>query len=137
LIGSDGTPVVPELFWATSDAWVVDPVSVDVDPGGEGWVLAGDDAAAGWGAPVLATSRRHYCADRSLFDRHRLRHRTDESAVEVAMAPTPLLLSTAIDGVVHPVVAALDLSTSSRGREILADWSSIQPTPPDAEAVWR
>jgi hypothetical protein len=46
LVDSDGSPVVPELFWAVSDAWVVKPVSVDVVPDGEGWVLAGDAAAA-------------------------------------------------------------------------------------------
>ena len=49
LVDSDGTPVVPELFWAASDAWVVKPVSVDVVPDGDGWVLAGDAAAAEMG----------------------------------------------------------------------------------------
>jgi hypothetical protein len=137
LIASDGTPVVPEFFWATSEAWVVRPVSVDVEPDGEGWVLGGDAAAASWGAPVLATSRRYYCIDRTLFDRHRLRHRAEESGIEIAMAPSPLVVATAAHRVVHPVVAALDLSTSSRGREILADWTSIEPALAHAEAVWR
>lgn len=137
LVDSDGTPVVPELFWATSDAWVVESVSVDAEPDGEGWVLAGDAAAAQLGAPVLATSRRYYCADRGLFDRYRLRHRAEESAVQVALAPTPLVVASASDGVVHPVVAALDLSTSARGREILGDWRSIEPAVPGAEVVWQ
>lgn len=138
LIGSDGTPVLPELFWATSDAWVVHGVSVDREPGGEGWIAAGDAAAAAWGAPLLGTSRRYYCVDRALFDRHRLRHQTGETAaIEAAMAPTPLVVATAIDGVAHPVVAALDLSVSSRGREILADWTSIEPPVAHSEVVWR
>ncbi len=137
LVDSDGAPVVPELFWATSDAWVVKPVSVDEVPGGDGWVLAGDAAAATWGAPALAGSRRYYCADRAGFDRHRLRHGVNESAVQVAMAPTPLAVASAVDGVVHPVVAALDLSTSARGREILGDWSSIDLALPGAEVVWQ
>ncbi|MDE0779090.1 MAG: hypothetical protein OSB43_22645, partial [Nocardioides sp.] len=136
LVDSDGSPVVPELFWAVSDAWVVKPVSVDVVPDGEGWVLAGDAAAANWGAPALAGNRRYYCADRALFDRHRLRHGTDESGVQVAMAPTPLVVASATDGVAHPVVAALDLSTSARGREILGDWDSIDPVLVGAEVVW-
>lgn len=137
LVDSDGTPVVPELFWATSDAWAVELAFVEVDPEGDGWVLAGDAAAAQSGAPVLASSRRYYCSDRALFDRHRLRHRAHESAVQVAMAPTPLVVNSAIDGVVHPVVAALDLSSSARGREILGDWSSIEPEVPGAEVVWQ
>ena len=137
LVDSDGAPVVPELFWAVSDAWTVKPVSVDVVPDGDGWVLAGDAAAANWGAPALAGNRRYYCADRALFDRHRLRHGTDESAVQVAMAPAPLVVASATDGLVHPVVAALDLSVSARGREILGDWSTIEPALAGAEVVWR
>lgn len=137
LVDSDGAPVVPELFWATSDAWIVEPVTVDTEPDGDGWVLAGDAASASWGASALAGNRRYYCADRALFDRHRLRHGTEGSAIQVAMAPTPLVVASAVDAVVHPVVAALDLSTSARGREILGDWISIEPTLPGAKVVWR
>jgi hypothetical protein len=137
LVDTDGAPVVPELFWATSDAWVVELVTVDEEPHDDGWVLAGDAAAASWGAPVLAGSRRYYCADRALFDRHRLRHGAEDSAVQVAMAPSPLVVASAIDGVVHPVVAALDLSTSSRGREVLGDWTAVDPALPGSEVVWQ
>ncbi|MDZ7732655.1 MAG: hypothetical protein U5R31_05620 [Acidimicrobiia bacterium] len=137
LVDPDGAPVVPELFWAVSDAWVVEPVSVDVAPNGEGWVLAGDAAAATWGASTLAGRRRYYCADRALFDRHRLRHGVDESAVQVATAPTPLVVASAVEGVVHPAVAALDLSTSARGRDVLGDWCSIDPALHGAEVVWQ
>ena len=86
---------------------------------------------------MLAGARRYYCADRALFDRHRLRQETSESAVQVALAPTPLVIASAVDGVVHPVVAALDLSTSARGREILGEWSSIEPAVPGGEVVWE
>ena len=96
LVDTDGAPVTPELFWATSDTWVIEAVTVDVEPDGDGWVLAGDAAAASRGAPVLAGARRYYCADRALFDRHRLRHETAESAVQVALAPTPLVIASAI-----------------------------------------
>lgn len=137
LIDSDGRPVVPELFWATSDAWVVEPISVTVAPEGDGWVLGGDAAAAEWGASVFGTSRRYYCADRATFDRHRLRHGADDSVIQVAMAPSPSVVASAIDGVVHPAVAALDLSTSARGREILGDWRTIHPGLSGAEVVWR
>jgi hypothetical protein len=137
LVESNGAPVVPELFWALSDAWVVKPVNVAVEPDGEGWVLAGDAAAASWGAPALAGNRRYYCADRALFDRHRLRHGSDGSGVQVAMAPTPLVVASATDGVAHPVVAALDLSTSARGRESLGDWRSIDPALAGAQVVWQ
>lgn len=137
LVDTDGSPVIPELFWATSDVWAIDSVTVDAEPDGDGWVLAGDAAARLWGAPVLAGARRYYCADRVLFDRHRLRHGAAESAVQVALAPTPLVISSALDGVAHPVVAALDLSTSARGREILTAWSSIEPATPGGEVVWQ
>src|SRR3546814_14341402 len=93
LLESNGAPVVPELFLATSDAFVVKSQSVDAAPNGEGWVLAGAAEAASWGAPALAGSSRYYCADQALFDRHRLRHGTHESRVQVAIAHTPLVIA--------------------------------------------
>jgi hypothetical protein len=53
------------------------------------------------------------------------------------MAPTPLVVASATDGVAHPVVAALDLSTSAREPEILGDWGSIDPVLAGAEVVWQ
>ena len=52
LVESDGTPLVPELFWALSDAWVVKPVPVSARPVGDGWAVAGEAVAA------LNTGRR-------------------------------------------------------------------------------
>ena len=46
---------------------------------------------------------------------------TDE--VEVCVAPTPVLVTTSGANLVHAVVAALDLSTTGRGREILQSWT--------------
>ncbi len=137
LIDSDGRPVVPELFWATSDAWVVAPVSVAIAPEGDGWVLGGDAAAAEWGAQVFGTSSRYYCADRAMFDRHRLRHRSDDSTIQIAMVPSPSVVASAVGGIVHPVVAALDLSMTARGREILEDWHTVEPSVAGAKVVWR
>lgn len=126
LINSDGTPLVPELFWAASDAWITRPIPVDARPDGESWVLSGDAAAARWGAPVFASRERYYCASRRTLDRFVHIHRSSgESTIEVAVAPTPLVVAMASAGLVDPVVAALDLSRTARGREILRDWQRV------------
>lgn len=137
LVDAEGSPVTPELFWATSDAWIVKPISVDTAPAGDGWVLGGDAAAAEWGAPILGTNRRYYCSDRALFDRHRLRYGSDDSPVQIAMAPTPVAIASAVNGLVHPVVAALDLSRSARGREILGDWQAVDSEAETFKVVWE
>jgi len=127
LINPDGSPLVPELFWATSDSWVpkLNPVARAPD-NGDDWVLAGDAAAAHWGAPTFANRQRYYCTSQQVMSRFVHAHRADgESAVDVAVAPTPLVATTAHDGIAHPVVAALDLSRTQRGREILQDWTRI------------
>lgn len=126
LINPDGSALVPELFWATSDSWVPKLSPVARPPEGDDWVLAGDAAAAHWGAPTFANRQRYYCTSQQVMSRFTLAHRVDgESAIDVAVAPTPLAATTAHDGIVHPVVAALDLSRTQRGREILQDWTRI------------
>lgn len=140
LINPDGTPLVPELFWATSDSWVPKPVPVDRQPDGDDWVLAGDAAAAHWGAPTFANRQRYYCTSQQVMSRFVHTHRADdESPIDVAVAPTPLVNATARDGIAHPVVAALDLSRSQRGREILQDWSrfTLDAGHPNIEPVWQ
>lgn len=132
LIEPDGSPLANELFWATSRAWRPKPSPVDNAPSGDGWVLSGDDAAAHHGAAVFAGHGRWYTTDPDTLRRHVLRHRSDDGHHEIALAPTPLVASTALDGIVHPVVAALDLSTTSRGREILTTWTS----PSIGKPVW-
>lgn len=143
LIEADGTPLVPDLFWALSDAWVVEPLPVSVPPDGPGWALSGEAAAATYGAPVIGTRQRFYCSDRATFDPHRLKYRSSDPAdavCEIAMAPTPLVNSLATT-FVHPVVGALDLSRDSRGRESLTDWTEIRssshPITPPAQVVWQ
>lgn len=142
-IETDGTPLVPELFWALSDAWIVEPLTVSVPPDGPAWALGGEAAAATFGAPVIGTRERFYCSDRATFDPHRLKYRSSDPAdavCEIAMAPTPLVNGLATT-FVHPVVAALDLSRDGRGRETLTDWTEIRsssdPNTPPAQVVWQ
>lgn len=140
LINSDGTPLVPELFWATSDSWVPKPSPVTRQPDGDDWVLAGDAAAAHWGAPTFANRQRYYCTSRQVLSRFIRTHAAEgDSAIEVAIAPTPLAVTTAHHGIADPVVAALDLSRSQRGREILQDWTRIalHDVSSKREPVWQ
>lgn len=132
LIESDGSPLPNELFWATSRAWHPETIPVDRSPSGTGWVLASDGAAAHHGAAVFGERGRWYTTDLDALRQCSLRHRSEEGDHEIALAPTPLVTATAADGIVHPVVAALDLSTTSRGREILKSWT----TPSIGKAVW-
>lgn len=53
------------------------------------------------------------------------------------MTATPLVVATATDGVVHPVVAALNLSISARGRDVLTDSTGFDPAPAGAEVIWE
>lgn len=102
--------------------------------------VAGDAAAAHRGAPALANRKRYYCASRQTLSRFVLAHWVDgESTLEVALAPTPLVITTALNGIAHPVVAALDLSRTQRGREILNDWTQVNfPDPTEQKApVWQ
>ncbi len=132
LIEPDGSPLPNELFWATSRAWRPNPTTVDTAPTADGWVLSGDDAAAHHGAAVFSGRGRWYTTDPDAQRRHALRHRNADGHHEIALAPTPLVIATAADGCVHPVIAALDLSTTSRGREILTAWTS----PLTGKPVW-
>lgn len=132
LVNGDGAPLANELFWATSRAWFPKTIRVDQAPVGDGWILGGDSAAAHNGAAVFGEIHRWYTNDRIALRRWALRHRDDNGPHEIAVAPTLLVVATATDGIVHPVVAALDLSTTSRGREILASWT----TPAYGKAVW-
>lgn len=132
LVDPSGAPLLGELFWATSRAWRPTTVTVDQAPTGEGWVLGGDSAAASQGASVFGERSRWYTLDNAALRRWSARHQNDAGSHEVALAPTPLVIATAADGIVHPVVAALDLSTTSRGREILMSWA----TTPVGKPAW-
>jgi hypothetical protein len=73
LIRADGTPLVPELFWALSDVWHPKPVSVATLPSrdlveSQGWAVGSTLAALAWGAPVVVTADKapdFYLADKN------------------------------------------------------------------------
>jgi len=143
LLDGDRRPAVPELFWALAAVWRPShEVSVATLPDGGDWVLGGDGAAAALGAPVVNLDERPllWAADAVTLRRaeRRLgRARDDERAATIALAPTPLVVTTARAGtpwaLPHPVFAALDLARDrGRGREILDAW-----TPEGATVVWR
>jgi hypothetical protein len=117
LVGVDGRPLIPELFWALSDAWhpewvgLVDrprpgnakttsELEVLGEPGSEGWALAGDLGALSWRAP-LAVGSGHppsfYLPNKLTLSRA---IRTYGRALDattatchIAVAPTPLVCS--------------------------------------------
>ncbi|MEM1335655.1 MAG: hypothetical protein AAGG08_19595, partial [Actinomycetota bacterium] len=125
-----------ELFWATSRVWRPRPVTTSVDPDPDGtieWTLGGDAAAARHGAGVLGRRRRWYTSDPNAVRKHSTKFPSDSSDdVEVCVAPTPVVIQTSDAHLVHPVVAALDLSTTGRGREILQSWTE----PSIGRPVW-
>ena len=131
LIEPGGTPLPTELFWATSRAWRPKTTKVGVSPGSD-WVLTGDAGAALLGAALIGEHARWYTDDRDAARRFTLRHHSEAGVDEIAVAPTPIVMSTATDGLAHPIVAALDISTTSRGRESLESWT----TPAIGKAVW-
>jgi hypothetical protein len=160
-LNSDGSPVVPDLFWATTEhwtpAWVGLAEPIDADPrlvteleanlddlDALGWCLAGDAAAAAWHAPIVGGdlgARQWYVPSVDVLDT--LRWTLGEAAPGerassfVAVAPTPVICRTRSDpgvGVpVEPLVAAaLDLARDqSRGHEILEQWE-----PERGQRVW-
>ncbi len=114
LVRADGTPLVPELFWALADAWHPQPtalatlpplgdsdsydtLNVNLDGPGLGWAVTGTVGAAAWGAPVAIGGA--YPPDFYVPSAVDLRQATlrlgeatrfEERASTVAVAPTPL-----------------------------------------------
>jgi hypothetical protein len=142
LLEDDRRPVVPDLFWALAEVWQpTQDVGVAELPSGEGWVLAGDRAAAELGAPVVNLDPRPtlWAPDAVTLRRaeRRLGRPGHDRVATLALAPTPLVTTTATEGepwaLPHPVFAALDLARDrGRGREILDAW-----TPEGVDVVWR
>lgn len=159
LLGSDGRPLLPELFWALADVWrpprtwlrsAPSPEdrhvnSADLEQ--EGWCATGTAAALAWGAPLVAAgeipadlyvpspvqlsvaARRYGTADQ-----------LSPGSPSIAVAPVSAITSFRLPPrpgspwpLAHPVAVALDLAQDrSRGVEILQDW-----TPPEGyERVW-
>lgn len=159
LIGPDGLPLVPELFWEVSGRWqptriplemAPEPGAAKFDPGspGEGWVLCDTLAANALGAEAVV--RGDHPPDFYVPDDRAVRVARqllgDASTAErrgatVALAPATWTCAHPVNTArhrrmqptAHPVVVALDLSIdASRGREILDAW-----TPPEPYArVW-
>ncbi len=130
--------LVPELFWALADSW--NPARVvlaETPPEGPG-VRSGTVAAADLGAPLAIAADSPpdlYVTDamevRALERRFGTTSGPSRRA-SVAVQPTPLVTSTAVDLRAHVVFVALDLAQDRfRGREILDAWQ-----PAGALRVW-
>lgn len=160
-LNGDGSPVVPDLFWATVERWAPQWVGlaqpVDADPrliaeldanlddlDRLGWCVAGDGAAATWRAPIVGGdigALQWYVPSLDVLDTLRWtlgEPAPGERAVAfVAVAPTPVVCRRRADrGVgipVEPLVAAaLDLSLDqARGLETLDQWE-----PDSGRRVW-
>jgi len=142
LLEADRRPVVPDLFWALAEVWrPTHEVGVADLPTGDGWVLAGDRAAAELGAPVVNLDARPtlWAPDAVTLRRteRRLGRADHDRVATIALAPTPLVTATATVGerwaLPHPVFAALELARDrGRGREVLDAWA-----PEGVDVVWR
>jgi hypothetical protein len=146
LVGRDGRPVVPELFWALEDRWVPARtwLAEEPVPAGDvhGWCVSGTVAAAELGAPVVSSGATPdlYVPGPAAVTIAARRFGTARDATlasaSIAVAPVtavtdePRRSTTGGWPVAHPVAVALDLARDrGRGREIVDDWS-----PP--ERVW-
>jgi len=160
-LNGDGSPVVPDLFWATVEHWAPQWVGLARPIGSDprlverldanldhvdrlGWCLAGDAAAAAWHAPIVGGdvgARQWYVPSLDVLDTLRWtlgEPATGEAAADyVAVAPTPVVCRRRVDrGVSAPVeplaAAALDLALDqARGQESLDQWE-----PDTGHRVW-
>jgi hypothetical protein len=132
LVRPDGTPLVPELFWAVVDEWKPHRVPVATLTPSDAATVAGPLGALAWGAEVVATA--DYPPDLYVSDRAILRRATagppppsiEQRAATIAVAPTPLVcsepseLTTAGLPVAQALFVALDLAIDkARGLELL------------------
>jgi hypothetical protein len=144
LVRTDGTPLVPELFWAVVDEWKPHRVPVTSLSPIESATVAGPLGALAWGADVVATA--DYPPDLYVPDRAVLRRATagpppasvEQRSATVAVAPTPLVcaeasqLTTAGLPVAQALFVALDLAIDrARGLELLDSFD-----PPGVTRVW-
>jgi len=103
-----------------------------------GWAIGGERGAVGWGAPLVLTGDYPtllYVPDDDSIRRAKVIGRDSGSTpdarrppVELAVDPVGLLThnryvaKTAGAPLAHPVVCALDLAATSRGREAIGQW---------------
>lgn len=148
LVSKDGRPIVPDLFWATADAWEPrwEPLAYRPTPDAHVYRLSGSLGTVSHQAPMLVSA--DWPPELYVPDERHLRavvraiggSAPREPAALVAVCPsrygwsvcapgTPLL-----DGfpAANHVVVALDLAQDQgRGREVLESW-----TPNGATRVW-
>ena len=144
LVRPDGTPLVPELFWAVVDEWRPHRVPVAALTPADSATVAGPLGALAWGAEVVATA--DYPPDLYVPDRAILRRATagpppssvEQRAATVAVAPTPLVCSEPSEltaaglPVAQALFVALDLAIDkARGLELLATFN-----PQGVPRVW-
>lgn len=149
LIETDGTPVLPELFWVLAERWNPERTWLasepdPTDPAASEWCMSGTAAAAALGAPVVSTISvpdlyvPGSVAVTIAARRFGVARDATVAAASIAVAPVTEVTEVVDDRrpsdagwpLAHPVAVALDLAQDrSRGREILEDWS-----PP--ERVW-
>jgi hypothetical protein len=144
LVSSDGLPVSPDLFWEVSAQWRPHrfPLRERVDEVPDDWALCSTLAAAAFGAPVVM--RGDYPPDLYVADERTVRVcrqqfgdavTYERRGATVAVPPVwwARARSVHVEGerwflIVHPVIAALDLSVDEgRGREILDQWELPEP----------
>ncbi len=146
LLGRDGLPTVPELFWELAEKWTPRWVPLALVPTGGEYPckVGGTVGAVRHGAPLIAG--RGLPPDLYVPDRQTLRNllstggRTVEDAggpaARVAVCPSRHAWD--LDGpdaaglpLAARIVVALDLAQDPRGREALAAWE-----PSDGPRVW-
>jgi hypothetical protein len=162
LVRRDNTPLFPELFWATADAWAPertyvgrapspgdDVAELDLGVDASRWVVSSDLAAAAWGAPVVVSSGApvDFYVPRDVVARAaRVLGPGSPADYGATLTPDPFgfILERSYPNtsyatpwshwsLAHPVVVALDLARDrARGREILSDWTP----PPEFIRVW-
>lgn len=114
LVGADGLPIVPELFWTLAEVWPTERVplaqlppvgdgqiyglNLNLDGEGPGWAVAGTVGAVAWGAPMAigkAYPPDFYLPSAAELRRATLRlgeaARFEDRECTVAVAPTPLV----------------------------------------------
>jgi hypothetical protein len=160
LINADGTPALPDLFWALADVWrpvKLVAIAAPPDPNSRkfdyeianvavpGWAIGGDVAALALGAPLFTTDERPWFWVPSQTEARRAQRALGaaewpDRRAAIAVPPTPLITARRIPSpdaklpwpLVHPVFVALDLARDpGRGREILDQW-----TPEGITRVW-
>lgn len=141
LLDDDGTPLLPDLFWALASAWPTDWIYLTEDfesirHVADG-VITGAHGGALWGAPALVSQREtvHVSVDSQITLRRILESSTEATRPTKARSAIRSLdhtiwklgvIATGLQGTPepHPLLCALDVAVDQRGRETLEHWRS-------------